>query len=75
MSHRQIGGIHHIDPGDILRRQFGILITAGKAHADIDMDHSVIPLHQSVEQVLIIRHIHGVGGGDLTARVHMGNNV
>ena len=50
-------------------------MAAGKAHADVQVDDRVILLHQTAEQLLIVRHIDGVGGGDLAAGVHMGGDV
>ena len=75
MAHRQVGGVHHIHAVHLLRRQAGVLVAAGKAHADVQVDDRVILLHQTAEQLLIVRHIDGVGGGDLAAGVHMGGDV
>ena len=75
VAHRQVGRVHYVDLRHFLRRQLGVLMTAGKLHADVDVDDRVIPFGHPAEHVFIIGDIDGVGGGDLAAGVHMGGDV
>ncbi|MPN18671.1 hypothetical protein SDC9_166034 [bioreactor metagenome] len=74
-AHRQVGGIHHVDAPQFLRRNSGVLMAAGKTGAQIDVDDRVIFLQQFAEQLVVIRRIYRAGGGDVAAGVHMGGNV
>ncbi len=64
-----------MDTGNLLRRQLGILVTAGKSRADIDMNHSVILGDQLSEKRLIVCRVHRIGGGNSPAGIHVRGNI
>lgn len=75
MAHREVGGIHHMDVVKLLRRQARVLVAAGKSDADVEVNHRVVSGGLPGEERLIVPDAHGVGGGDVTAGIHMGGNV
>ena len=50
-------------------------MAAGKSDADVEVNHRVVSGGLPGEERLIVPDAHGVGGGDVTAGIHMGGNV
>ena len=75
MSNRQVFGAEHKDLRDLLRCQLRVLMTAGKAHANIHMDDSIILFNVLPEQSLIVRDVHRIGGSNIAAGVYVSRNI
>ena len=75
MARTQVPGIYHPDVVEALGGDRGILITGGEAGAQADVNHAVVVLGVLGKQLLINGNASGSGGAEISAGIHMGEDV
>lgn len=71
----EVSGVNHINVGEILCRNTGVLVAGGKIGADVDMNNGITIPEQTGEHLLIIRHIVGSSRTEISACGHMVKDV
>ena len=75
VARTQVPGIYHPDVVEALGGDGGILVTGGEAGAQADVNHAVVVLGVLGKQLLINGNASGSGGAEISAGIHMGEDV